>query len=81
MKYILIGGIAIVVLYLLDKIALRAERRGWIYYRHNRSSGGAIGNAFLELQAFFEPTKRHYVQERQRIKLDVQESGDKPEAG
>jgi hypothetical protein len=81
MKYILIGGIAVLALFLLDKLALWAERQGWIYYRHTHSSGGAIGNAFLELQAFFEPSKRHVIEERKKIKKDSQESGDKPEAG
>ncbi len=78
MKLILFGIIAATGLYLLDKLALWAERRGWIYYRNKRSSGGAMGNAFLELQSFFEPSKRHVVEERKRIKKEAQESGDKP---
>ncbi len=81
MKYILLGCIAGIALYLLDKLSLWAERRGWIYYRHKRSSGGAIGNAFLELQAFFEPSKRYVIEERKNIKKDAQDSGDKPKAG
>ena len=68
MKIILFGIIAAVGLFLLDKLALWAEGRGWIYYRKKHSSGGAIGNAFLELQAFLEPSKRHVVEERKRIK-------------
>ncbi len=78
MNYILIGCIAVIGLYLLDKLALWAEGRGWIYYRKRRSSGGAIGNAFLELQAFLEPSKRHVVEERKRIRKDEKDSGDKP---
>ena len=81
MKPILFGIIAVVGLFLLDKLALWAEERGWIYYRTKRSSSGAIGNAFLELQSFFEPSKRHVIEERKRIKKDQQQSGDKPKAG
>ena len=81
MKLILFGIIAAVCVYLLDKLALWAEARGWIYYRKRHSSGGAIGNAFLELQAFLEPSKRYVVEERKRIKKDEQDSGEKPKAG
>jgi hypothetical protein len=81
MKLILFGILAVAGLYLLDKISLWAEARGWIYYRNKRSSGGAIGNAFLELQAFFEPSKHHVIEERKRIKKEEQQSGDKPQAG
>ena len=81
MRFIFLGSMVLVGLYLLDRLALWAERRGWLYYRNKRSSGGAIGNAFLELQAFFEPSKRHVIEERKKIKSDLQQSGDKPEAG
>ena len=81
MSYLLIGIIVAVVLCLLDMLALWAERRGWIYYRQNRSSGDAVRNAFLDLQAFLEPSTRHVIEERKRIKKDEQDSGDKPKAG
>ena len=81
MRYVLIAGIAVLTLYVLDRLALWAERRGWIYYRNKHSSGGAIGNAFLELQAFLEPSKRHVVEERKKIRKDEEASSDKLEAG
>jgi len=81
MKYILIGSIAVLGLYLLDRLGLWAERQGWIYYRYKRSSRGAIGNAILELQAIAEPTKRHVIEERKRIRKEEKDSGDKPDTG
>ena len=81
MKYMLIGSIAIIGLYLLDKLALWAEQRGWIYYRYKRCSRTAIGNAMLELQTIVEPSKRYVVEERKKIRKDEKDSGDKPEPG
>ena len=81
MHYILIGSIVILGLFLLDRLGLWAERRGWVYYRHRRSSGGAMGNAFLELQSFFEPAKRPIIEERKSLKKDAQDSGDPPQGG
>ncbi len=69
-------------LYALHRLALWAEARGWIYYTR-RGSSGALGNAFLEVQALFEPTRRHVLEERQRAveKEEEDEDGDPPEPG
>jgi len=81
MEYILIGSIAIMGFYLLDKFGLWAERRGWIYYRYKRASRTAIGNSILELQAIFDPSKRYVVEERKKIRKEEKDSGDKPKSG
>lgn len=81
MRYILWIISASAVLLILHRIGLWAEKRGWIYYKNRKCNSGAIGNAFLELQAFLEPSKRHIAEERKKVKTEVRESGDKPQAG
>jgi len=81
MKYILIGSIAVIAFYLLDKLGLWAEQRGWIYYRYKRASRTAIGNAILELQTVVDPSKRYVVEERKKIMKEERDSGDKPQTG
>jgi hypothetical protein len=68
-------------IYLLHRLALWAEERGWIYYRHKHAGGGTMGTALLELQTILEPTKRHVVEERVKKGSASQESGDKPKSG
>jgi hypothetical protein len=80
MIYVLWGLGILAGLYCLHRAALWAERRGWIYYRKAGSSG-AIGNAFLEIQATFDPAARHVQEERERAHSQTQESGDPPVPG
>jgi hypothetical protein len=67
--------------YCLHRIALSAERRGWIYYRHKRGGGDAVGNALLQVQAIVEPSKRYVLEERVKDDSEARESGDPPTAG
>ena len=71
----LVGGLG--GLYCLHRIALWAEQRGWVYYRDRRGSG-TLGNAFLEVQAIIEPSKRYVLEERLEDEHETQESGDPP---
>jgi hypothetical protein len=81
MNYLLWGIAAIGLLFLLDRLALWAEGRGWMYYRKKQGSSGAVGNAFLEVQTIFEPGKRHILEERMKKSAESQASGDKPKTG
>lgn len=38
-------------IYLLHRVALRMEAKGWIYYQKKRGSSGALSSAALELQS------------------------------
>ena len=69
----------------------RAERlvaeghstRRWVSsseLNHGRG-GGTLGNAFLEVQAIIEPSKRYVLEERLEDEHETQESGDPPDAG
>lgn len=66
----IIAGLA--SLYALHRLALFMEQRGWIYYRHKRGSSGALGTAFLEVQALLEPANRHVLE----IRRDEASEGD-----
>ncbi len=75
-----IAGMA-VALFLLDRALLRAEARGWIYYRKNKPSRSSLGNAFLEVQKLVEPSKEAMVEIMKEEKKEQAESGDPPESG
>jgi len=60
-KIISIVVAALVSLYLLDRLGLWAERRGWIYWRMKKPTGNSLGNAALELQQIFESGKSKHV--------------------
>lgn len=68
-------------LYGLHRLALFAEDRGWIYYKHRRGSSGALGNALLQVHAVLEPSKQHVVDESVREQREDGESGDPPSGG
>ena len=80
LKIILIGVALAAVLFVLDKLLLKMEARGWIYYRKKQPTRTSLGNAFLEIQSMIEPGKRQIIETRKEIK-DQQESGDDPIPG
>ena len=55
--------LVVVVGYLLHRVALWAERRGWIFYRR-RGRPGAASNALLELDAIWKPEMQHVIEQR-----------------
>jgi hypothetical protein len=68
----------VAVAYGLHRLALWAEARGFLYYRRRRGSSGTLGNALLEVQAIFEPARRHVVEERVQQRREGAETGDPP---
>jgi hypothetical protein len=69
-----------IVLWTVDRLALWAESRGWIYYRRtNRRTGANLGDAFLEIQSMLEPDKRHLLEIRREEKSEQSETGDPPD--
>lgn len=58
-----LGGL-MVLGYVLHRLALWAESRGWIYYRSSRGSGGAaLSNAMSEFEAVLNPAAEHRLEE------------------
>jgi hypothetical protein len=51
------------------------ERKGWIYYKHNKPSRSRLGTAFLEIQAMLEPDKKHIIEIKKDLKRDDAETG------
>lgn len=53
-------------LFILDRIGLWMEKRGWLYYRHKKASGGGLGNALQEFNAFLNPSARHIIEVKKK---------------
>ena len=54
-----------VLLVIVDRAALWAEARGWIYWRRSGRRGSATGNVLLDIDTFFDPGARHAVEVRE----------------
>jgi hypothetical protein len=61
LKIVLAALTVLVGLYLLDRVALWAERKGWIFYRKIKPTGNSLGSTALELQKIFESGKPTHV--------------------
>ena len=81
MKIIAWLAIIAVGLYILHRLALWAESRGYIYYVNTEPSRSSLGNAFLEAQSLIEPDKRALVQVIREERSEQAESGAPPEPG
>ena len=78
--------LAIGVLFVLDRLALWMERRGWIYWRKRKPSGrgGGLSGVLTDFQQLVEPEVRHVIEAREQersMKVDLagQDDGDKGE--
>ncbi len=83
LKWTVIGAGVAGALFLLDRLALAMEARGWIFYRRNKPNFRNAGTAFIELQAMFEPKMRHVLdkKEQEESEVDEDDSGDPPVPG
>jgi len=78
MRYALIALAISAGLYGLHRLAVWAERRGFIYYLRKHGTSGTLGNAFLEVQSLFEPSARAALEERVKDDNEADASGDPP---
>ncbi|WLT32742.1 hypothetical protein [Geothrix sp. PMB-07] len=76
LRIILIIAAALVLLYLIDRVGLWAERRGWIYWRKRKPSTNALGAVTLGLQQIFESGKAKHV-----IEVQNEPKKDQPDPG
>lgn len=60
-------------LWLMHRLGLWMESKGWIYYKSKPKAGGGFGNALDELNRCFRPSYQH-VQEVKK-KARKEESG------
>lgn len=68
-------------LYVVDRLLLAAEARGWIYWRRRKASPGTLGNAVASAHALLEPDRRHLVEERRAVKREEEDGEGPPKAG
>lgn len=70
--------------FLVDRLLLWMEWRGWIDYRRTypgRINTGQVGPAFLAIQGLLEPEKRHAAEEQTALRTERDESGGDPDPG
>lgn len=65
----------------IHHLALWAESRGWIFYRHRKASPGTAGRAFMEVQSLLEPRVEHLVTSERRETEEQDDSGEPPTPG
>jgi len=65
--------------FLVDRLLLWMERRGWVDYRRTypgRMNPGQVGPAFLAIQGLLEPDKKHAADEQTRLRTETDATGD-----
>jgi len=85
MTLVLVVSGLVLAAFLIDRLLIWMEWRGWIDYRRTypgRMNAGRLGPAFLAIQGLLEPDKRHAAEERTRLRTerDAQGGGTDPEA-
>ena len=78
MQLLLIVTAIAAALFVLDRAALAAEERGWIYWRRRKASPGTRASAMLEMQSLLEPAKRHVI-EAQQVEREEADEGEEIE--
>ena len=78
--HLLLGGLALTgvaaAVYLLDRLGLWLEDRGWLYYRRKRPSSSPL-SMWVAMQQFMEPGFQHVREVGQEPKEDEGVSGQR----
>ncbi|MGQ4617828.1 hypothetical protein [Nocardia sp. R7R-8] len=76
-----VAGLVVAVV-VIGRIAVWAERRGWIYWRHGPKTAGVGSGMLGQVESLLSPSYRHVVEEarsRQMVGLDqAVGAGDDP---
>ncbi len=64
----------LVGLFILDRIGLWAEQRGYVYWRKKKPGSSGFGNALGEFQSFLRPSAKHVMETQE--KKDIKERDD-----
>lgn len=76
MVWLVLGGLG-VALWVLDRLLVWCELRGWIYYRLTpRPVRQSLGNALMSVEAFYRPTKQHAIELLQDVHVIREDDGD-----
>ncbi len=77
MRWTLISLAVVFGAFILDRLLLWVEDRGWIYYRKRKPNITSLSTALFQMQAIVQPEKQHIVEQKLEIKEDEDEDGDK----
>ena len=81
MRLVLILVGLVLVGFLVDRLLLWMEWKGWIDYRRTypgRMNAGQVGPAFLAIQGLLEPEKRHAAEEQTAVRTERDDRGGSP---
>jgi hypothetical protein len=71
----LIGALA--VLWLVDRVLISCELRGWIYYRLSpRPRTSALANMLLGVEQIYRPSRQHVIERRMEEAVQHEEDDD-----
>jgi len=75
-----VGTVAVALLLeILDRLLLRAEEKGWIYYRKKSGSGtisSGIGGAMTELDRLARPSAEYRIQAEIPVVEEDEQDGE-----
>jgi hypothetical protein len=74
-------GAGLAGLFLLDRLLLRLEAAGHLYYRKTKASPGALSSAINSVQGVLEPGRRHVAEVRREQHVQVDKDPDGPPPG
>ncbi len=81
--WIVLGAVGVVciigTLKWLDRLLLRAEEKGWIFYRKKSGSGtvsGGIGAAMTEFERIVSPSAEYRIQAEDPVVEEDEKGGD-----
>jgi hypothetical protein len=81
MRLVLILAGLVLAGFLVDRLLLWMEWKGWIDYRRTypgRLNPGQVGPAFLAIQGLLEPGKRHAAEEQTALRTERDDPGGPP---
>ncbi|MEV6137827.1 hypothetical protein AB0L63_17525 [Nocardia sp. NPDC051990] len=67
-----VAGLVLAVI-VVDRVAVWAERRGWIYWRHRPKTAGVGSGVLGQVESLLSPSYRHVVEEsqsKQTLRID-----------
>jgi hypothetical protein len=56
----------VAALFLLDRLLLRVESAGWLYYRKTTPNPGALSSALANIHSMLQPEKLHIAEVQQQ---------------
>jgi hypothetical protein len=79
MTKLVLWGIAMAAaLFLLDRLFLWMESRGWLYYRRTKSRGGASLYHFMQIHKIYNPEIQEVIEIKYGEEQQEDESGEPP---